>query len=220
MSSHKCTLLMLFVSFCGPFDCRVKVRKLTELWTNSQASLQLQLFFYMFLHVFFLHCIVLCFLVESLYLWRSCMLCKMFRLVFYCEVNPSIFHSKDDCFLVCYSTIMLNTLLHNPSVKDKPTFERYLFLLPSFGRRLKLKLLYCSLSIGFLKYSVLYSFQFRGNESWNDGQTTRTTTNAPECLRKYQAATLQVSILLFSFLFGRWTGSEYISSRTTSDIVL
>ncbi|EPB70173.1 PH domain protein [Ancylostoma ceylanicum] len=37
----------------------------------------------------------------------------------------SVFDNADTCFTIAYSCIMLNTLLHNPNVKDRPTFERY-----------------------------------------------------------------------------------------------
>jgi len=31
----------------------------------------------------------------------------------------------DTCYVLSFSIIMLNTSLHNPSVKDKPTIERF-----------------------------------------------------------------------------------------------
>ena len=31
----------------------------------------------------------------------------------------------DTCYILAYSTIMLNTSLHNPSVKDKLTVEKF-----------------------------------------------------------------------------------------------
>ncbi|KAK6059495.1 Sec7 domain protein [Cooperia oncophora] len=48
--------------------------------------------------------------------------------VFWKEVEAkqySVFDSADTCFTIAYSCIMLNTLLHNPNVKDRPTLERY-----------------------------------------------------------------------------------------------
>jgi cytohesin len=44
----------------------------------------------------------------------------------YCEQNPTIFKSSDTCFVLCYSIIMLNTSLHNTSVKEKITLEKFL----------------------------------------------------------------------------------------------
>ncbi|CAL8114232.1 unnamed protein product [Orchesella dallaii] len=46
----------------------------------------------------------------------------------YCQSNPGIFTCSDTCYLLSYSVIMLNTLLHNPSVKDKPTLERFVLM--------------------------------------------------------------------------------------------
>jgi|UniRef100_A0AC35FJZ0 cytohesin len=44
----------------------------------------------------------------------------------YCEQNPTIFKTSDTCFVLCYSIIMLNTSLHNTSVKEKITLEKFL----------------------------------------------------------------------------------------------
>ncbi|PAV60458.1 hypothetical protein WR25_10588 isoform B [Diploscapter pachys] len=41
------------------------------------------------------------------------------------QTNPGVFPNADVCHTIAYSCIMLNTLLHNPNVKDRPTFERY-----------------------------------------------------------------------------------------------
>ena len=35
-------------------------------------------------------------------------------------------HCIDTCYVLSFSIIMLNTSLHNPSVKDKPTVERFI----------------------------------------------------------------------------------------------
>jgi len=35
-------------------------------------------------------------------------------------------YSVDTCYVLSFSIIMLNTSLHNPSVKDKPTVERFI----------------------------------------------------------------------------------------------
>ncbi|KAJ8318690.1 hypothetical protein KUTeg_003781 [Tegillarca granosa] len=39
----------------------------------------------------------------------------------YCELNTGVFTSTDTCYVLSFAIIMLNTSLHNPSVKDKPT---------------------------------------------------------------------------------------------------
>lgn len=44
----------------------------------------------------------------------------------YCECNPGVFTTTDTCYVLSFSIIMLNTSLHNPSVKDKPTVERFI----------------------------------------------------------------------------------------------
>lgn len=41
----------------------------------------------------------------------------------YCSLNPGVFSNNDTCYVLCFSIIMLNTMLHNPAVKDKPTLE-------------------------------------------------------------------------------------------------
>jgi cytohesin len=43
----------------------------------------------------------------------------------YCELNPDVFTNTDTCYVLSFSIIMLNTSLHNPNVKDKPTVERF-----------------------------------------------------------------------------------------------
>ncbi|KAK3092061.1 hypothetical protein FSP39_024824 [Pinctada imbricata] len=44
----------------------------------------------------------------------------------YCELNQEVFTSTDTCYVLSFAIIMLNTSLHNPSVKDKPTVERFI----------------------------------------------------------------------------------------------
>ncbi|KHJ41836.1 Sec7 domain protein [Trichuris suis] len=44
----------------------------------------------------------------------------------YCAQNSNVFKSPDVCYVVSFSIIMLNTSLHNPSVKDKPTLEQFI----------------------------------------------------------------------------------------------
>lgn len=43
----------------------------------------------------------------------------------YCQLNPDIFTNADTCYVLSFAIIMLNTSLHNPSVKDKPTPEQF-----------------------------------------------------------------------------------------------
>lgn len=44
----------------------------------------------------------------------------------YCQLNPDIFTNTDTCYVLSFAIIMLNTSLHNPSVKDKPTLEQFI----------------------------------------------------------------------------------------------
>lgn len=44
----------------------------------------------------------------------------------YCALNPDIFTNTDTCYVLSFAIIMLNTSLHNPSVKDKPTPEQFI----------------------------------------------------------------------------------------------
>ncbi|XP_066237512.1 cytohesin-1 isoform X2 [Saccopteryx leptura] len=44
----------------------------------------------------------------------------------YCQCNPGVFQSTDTCYVLSFAIIMLNTSLHNPNVKDKPTVERFI----------------------------------------------------------------------------------------------
>ncbi|XP_054997133.1 cytohesin-4 isoform X2 [Sorex araneus] len=43
----------------------------------------------------------------------------------YCLCNPGVFQSTDTCYVLSFSVIMLNTSLHNPNVRDRPPFERF-----------------------------------------------------------------------------------------------
>lgn len=44
----------------------------------------------------------------------------------YCECNSDMFKCTDTCYVLSFAIIMLNTSLHNPSVKDKPTVDRFI----------------------------------------------------------------------------------------------
>lgn len=44
----------------------------------------------------------------------------------YCVLNTDIFTNTDTCYVLSFAIIMLNTSLHNPSVKDKPTPEQFI----------------------------------------------------------------------------------------------
>ncbi|XP_069823246.1 cytohesin-4 isoform X1 [Dendropsophus ebraccatus] len=46
----------------------------------------------------------------------------------YCQCNPGTFKSTDSCYIVSFSLIILNTSLHNPSVKDKPAQQHFISL--------------------------------------------------------------------------------------------
>uniref|UniRef100_A0A8C6KX53 Cytohesin 1b n=1 Tax=Nothobranchius furzeri TaxID=105023 RepID=A0A8C6KX53_NOTFU len=43
----------------------------------------------------------------------------------YCHCNPGVFQSTDTCYVLSFAVIMLNTSLHNPNVKDKPSVQRF-----------------------------------------------------------------------------------------------
>ncbi|XP_068193911.1 cytohesin-4-like isoform X3 [Antennarius striatus] len=43
----------------------------------------------------------------------------------YCDCNPGVFQSADTCYILSFAVIMLNTSLHNPNVKDKPSLQRF-----------------------------------------------------------------------------------------------
>lgn len=44
----------------------------------------------------------------------------------YCQLNPNIFTNTDTCYVLSFAIIMLNTSLHNPSVKEKPQVEQFI----------------------------------------------------------------------------------------------
>ncbi|KAK4020779.1 cytohesin-1 isoform X1 [Daphnia magna] len=44
----------------------------------------------------------------------------------YCQLNPNIFSNPDTCYVLSFSVIILNTSLHNPSVKEKPTLDKFI----------------------------------------------------------------------------------------------
>uniref|UniRef100_A0A674G944 Cytohesin-2 n=1 Tax=Taeniopygia guttata TaxID=59729 RepID=A0A674G944_TAEGU len=43
----------------------------------------------------------------------------------YCLCNPGVFTCTDTCYVLSFAVIMLNTSLHNPNVRDKPSAERF-----------------------------------------------------------------------------------------------
>eukprot|EP00116_Pleurobrachia_bachei_P007997 sb/3468259/ len=45
--------------------------------------------------------------------------------VVYCEANSTVYSKSDTCYVLAFSIIMLNTSLHNPSVKDKLTADQF-----------------------------------------------------------------------------------------------
>lgn len=46
----------------------------------------------------------------------------------YCQQNEGVFSNTDTCYVLSFSIIMLNTALHNPSVKDKPTLDKFILM--------------------------------------------------------------------------------------------
>lgn len=40
--------------------------------------------------------------------------------------NPNVFSHEDTCYVLAFSTIMLNTALHNPNVRNKQTLESFI----------------------------------------------------------------------------------------------
>uniref|UniRef100_F6S301 Cytohesin 4 n=1 Tax=Xenopus tropicalis TaxID=8364 RepID=F6S301_XENTR len=46
----------------------------------------------------------------------------------YCQCNPGTFQSTDSCYIVSFSLIILNTSLHNPSIKERPDLQHFLSL--------------------------------------------------------------------------------------------
>uniref|UniRef100_A0A6G1SMV3 Cytohesin-1 n=1 Tax=Aceria tosichella TaxID=561515 RepID=A0A6G1SMV3_9ACAR len=46
----------------------------------------------------------------------------------YCQQNPGVFDDTDTCFVLSFAIIMLNTSLHNPSVREKPNLEKFISL--------------------------------------------------------------------------------------------
>ncbi|XP_015790227.1 cytohesin-1 [Tetranychus urticae] len=44
----------------------------------------------------------------------------------YCQQNPGVFSNADTCYVLSFAIIMLNTALHNPNVKEKPTVENFI----------------------------------------------------------------------------------------------
>ncbi|KAM4652893.1 cytohesin-4 [Discoglossus pictus] len=44
----------------------------------------------------------------------------------YCQCNPNTFPCTDSCYIVSFSLIILNTSLHNPSIKEKPDIQRFI----------------------------------------------------------------------------------------------
>jgi len=44
----------------------------------------------------------------------------------YCSCNPDVFMHTDTCYILSFAIIMLNTSLHNPAVKQKPSLENFI----------------------------------------------------------------------------------------------
>ena len=50
----------------------------------------------------------------------------------YCQLNPDIFTNSDTCYVLSFAIIMLNTSLHNPSVRDKPSVDQFVSMKPLY----------------------------------------------------------------------------------------
>ena len=63
---------------------------------------------------------------------------------------------SDTCYVLSFAIIMLNTSLHNPSVKDKPTVERFIDMNRGIndGGNLPVELLTVSLILGSIWQEV------------------------------------------------------------------
>ena len=44
----------------------------------------------------------------------------------YCDQNANLFDKKEPCYILSFSIVMLNTALHNPNVKNKPSQEDFI----------------------------------------------------------------------------------------------
>lgn len=51
----------------------------------------------------------------------------------FCCQNPEIFDHSDTCYTLCYATIMLNTSLYNPSVKERMSLDNFIQLTSSMN---------------------------------------------------------------------------------------
>lgn len=75
----------------------------------------------------------------------------------YCQLNTDIFTNEDCCYVLSFAIIMLNTSLHNPSVKEKPTVEQFISMNRGEIILLFLKMIYV-LNLFFAKKNRLYHF--------------------------------------------------------------
>lgn len=81
----------------------------------------------------------------------------------YCQLNPDIFTNADTCYVLSFAIIMLNTSLHNPSVKDKPLPEQFVAMNRGInnGGDLPQELLLVSYCTAFILYlSVFHTCNF------------------------------------------------------------
>lgn len=51
----------------------------------------------------------------------------------YHEQNPDFCKHPDNCYILCYSIIMMNTCLHNINVRDKPSVEQFISMNRNIG---------------------------------------------------------------------------------------
>lgn len=84
-----------------------------------------------------------------------------------CQGENNIFENSDTCYVLSFAIIMLNTSLHNPSVKEKPTIEQFINMNRgiNMGQDLPRELLVVGINIWialickyFFQYSVVLIF--------------------------------------------------------------
>lgn len=117
----------------------------------------------------------------------------------YCQQNPSLFSNPDTCYILCFAIIMLNTALHNPNVKVKPTLENFISMNRGInaGKDLSRELL-TSL------YESIKQEPFKINENegtvFNPVQEGRSLNGCSFSCKKKKLPTLDVLMLNIIFL--------------------
>lgn len=65
----------------------------------------------------------------------------------------------DTCYVLSFAIIMLNTSLHNPSVKDKPSVEQFIQMNRGINNGGDLPRELLIVSLNYLKYFFFYLFK-------------------------------------------------------------